>query len=270
MRYRGFVLAVAVVVAGNVVVLIGVARNRSGGPRALIELTERELLIPAVEEENTGLSLELRWESGAQRWPHRFEDGSGWFNRQKLQELGYDCRVDPADPAAEKHYQRALPIEAFVVLEFEGEAWRQWLAAPPEPPPTRFREPARPPDPERERLSHTRLFAVDVGRDASLLRQKYGDPRRFLITRGHVRLVRESTTGKSLAAYLRGAILEVFLQRINVPLEHRGALDDFRKEPSLAYFARSPLGSLEPRYTVTLAIGSRQEPWIVTVQPRPR
>jgi len=102
MKYRGVVLAVAVVVAGNVAVLIGVARNRSGGPRALIELSERELPIPSVEEENTGLSLELRWD---EPWPRRFEDGPGWFDRRKLEELGYDCGVDPADPAAEKHYQ---------------------------------------------------------------------------------------------------------------------------------------------------------------------
>ena len=273
-RYRSVFLAVAVVLAGNAVVLIGVARNRSGGPRALIELTERELLIPTVEEENSGLSLELRWDNRSRRWPHRFEDGPGWFDRRKLEELGYDCRVDPADPAADKHYQRALPIEAFIVLEYEGEAWQQWLAKPPEPPPPRFVEPQQPPDPQRESLSHTRLFAVDVGRDASLLRQKYGDPKRFLITPGHVQLIRESKrdeeSGKSVSTYLRGAISEVFVQRIHVPLEHRRALDTFRKESSLTYFQRSPLASLEPRYTVTLAIGARYEPWIVAVRPRQR
>ncbi len=273
MSYRGAFLAVAVVLAGNVVALIGVVRNRSGGLRASIELTERELRIPAVEEENTGLFLELRWESGARWWPHRFEDGPGWFDRRKLEELGYDCRLDPADPAAEKHYQRAMSIEAFVVLEYEGEAWRQWLAKPPEPPATRFREPAIPPDPERERLSHTRLFAVDVGRDASPLRQKYADPKRFLIVRGVVRLVREwRATQVSAAAgpYLRGAIAEVLIQRIHVPLEHRGALEAFRKESSLAYFGRSPLESLAPRFAVTVAIGSLYDPWIVAVQPRQR
>ena len=54
----GFILLVLI----NIIVLSGVAYNRSGDPAALIWLTERELKMSYRSyEENSGLSLCLDW-----------------------------------------------------------------------------------------------------------------------------------------------------------------------------------------------------------------
>ena len=42
MRKYGLIPAIALLVLVNIIVLAGVARNRSGAPEALVELTERE------------------------------------------------------------------------------------------------------------------------------------------------------------------------------------------------------------------------------------
>jgi hypothetical protein len=53
-----FLLGFFMIVATNIVVLSGVASNRSGNPESEVILTERELQLPyKIHEENSGLTL---------------------------------------------------------------------------------------------------------------------------------------------------------------------------------------------------------------------
>ena len=90
--------AVAVVLAANTWVLVGVALNRSGTPSAVVELTEREAHLVRMGEENTGLTVRLVWAGPAD-----------WLDRAKLEELGF------------KPAPWQWPKQAFVVLERQAE-----------------------------------------------------------------------------------------------------------------------------------------------------
>lgn len=96
----------------------------------------------------------------------------------------------------------------------------------------------------------TRLVAVDAGTDAAELRRRYPDATRFAIVHGTVHLSHERRKG---ASYLRGIITNIHVRRLNVPLPHRRVLEGV--QPGSA-----------ARYTVSLAFGSRQEPWITDVR----
>lgn len=232
MRGGGVAVALGVILAGNAGVLVRVAGNRSSGPQNIIELSERELPLAPLDEENTGLFLRLRWQNLPARFRHKFEEGPGWFDQAKLEEAGFDCRLPPADPAAETRYRHVAPREAWVVLEYRPES-----------------------------SDGAGLLPVDVGKDLSSLRSRYPEAKRFVIVRGVLGLVHERPRDPPAVrppapAYLRGAILQVFVHQIHVPLPHRRVFDALRKQPA-------------PRYTVTLAFGARQEPWIVDCRRRP-
>ena len=161
MKQRGLLLPIAVVMTANLVALVGVARNRAGRPEAQVELGERELRLAPLGEENTGLVLRLVASRPTFRQsPYGVieNDSSGWLDRSKLAELGFDTRMDPRDAAAQAHYRRVPPKEAFVALEHQ--------ANHPQP----------------------RLLAVDVARDPETLRRRYPDSQRFIVTRCLVRL----------------------------------------------------------------------------------
>jgi hypothetical protein len=111
MSLRGFVLPAALVLAADAWLLVGVARNRAGEPEAELELTERELHLVRLGDENTGVALGFEWEGPRFRPP--WEAAPTWFDEAKLRELGYD-------PGKRAH--RLLPKQAFVVFERTGGA----------------------------------------------------------------------------------------------------------------------------------------------------
>src|SRR5216683_3115227 len=81
MKHVALLAAGAVVIASNAVALIGVALNRSGVTQE-IDLTERELTIDKLGEDNSGVSLHLRFVNSVP------SDGPGWLGADKLAELG--------------------------------------------------------------------------------------------------------------------------------------------------------------------------------------
>src|SRR6202035_2098013 len=126
-RRLGLIAALALVVLANAVVLTGVARNRSGTD-ARVELTEREcpLVKSLKDDDDSGMALEL-----TAHWPNGLsEDGSPGIDRETLRALGFDVSMPLNSPRADGFYRRALPRDAFVVLEMEGPAWRQRRASP--------------------------------------------------------------------------------------------------------------------------------------------
>jgi len=110
---------------------------------------------------------------------------------------------------------------------------------------------------EEEYKSESRLFAIDAGLDAQLLREKYSDRSRFIITNG---MVRPSYNYGKENSEVYGIVTDISVNSIHVPLDKRIVFDVIlfhdkidSREPKL------------PRFTVELAYGSRYEPWILKV-----
>lgn len=243
MRRPGILLAAALVLAADALVLVKAAHNRSGSPVAVIELTERELRLVRPRRDSTALFMELAFEPARRRF--KFEDGPGWFNQAKLEELGYDCRLPLTDPSARAHY-RAMPNkEAFAVLEYNEAAWG---------------------DAAGDRSLWSRLLAVDAGSDLALLRKKYPDTRRFLIVPSVVRLSHEqkwdaNTRRLAPGAYLRGVVVGMEVSGISVPPSERRVLESLPQTTN-DYFTTPEARARGPRYSVVLYYGRNYEPWI--------
>jgi hypothetical protein len=283
---RLVLLGLLLIVATNAVVLAGVAWNRSGPSDAIVELTERELELPwasAASRENSGLHLQLRWRV-AERQPgagvadeavgdEALVDHDGayygsqipWLDAERLRALGFD--VDGAIDA-EAHRRHRVARPAWLVLELGGQPQAQALArAERRHAAATERTAALPDDREardrlaesvrqlaREREQSSRLFVIDVGTDADQLREAYADRSRYLILRGHVRLVGRG----DVASPLRGSIAAVDIDRIHVPLQFHGVF--------ASHFDDEGRG--DARHAVTLASGARREPWIVAAASR--
>lgn len=270
MRGRGWWIAGALVVFTNLLVLMGVARNRSGEPEAVLALTERELPVAHSHDEDSGMSLRL---------DHGSLWSLDWLDRPELEDLGFDCSAPPNAEEAEFHYGKQLPRDGFLVLEYDGEAWRRWLDEQYlEVEETARRVEAGNVEPsvldqkkrshETTRLTHSRLFPIDAGGDPVVLRERYPDRHRVLIVPAvfDIRVGRSgsSPTGGSGPSRVRGYVSQVLVREVHVSLGHAERLEHARAD-------RTPWGKanpfeepkrFEPRYTVTLKVGGLYEPWI--------
>jgi len=279
-RRSGLLAACALLLATNLVVLLGVGYNRSGEPEARLVLTERELRPGYVEKENTGLWLRLE-ATDVEPWK---VSGPGWFDQKKLEGLGFDCSVPVEKESAELFYEKALPRHVFAVLELDGDAWRTYIAAREQdllhPPPGRqesrsFEE--RQKSLEAERVGHSRLFVIDVGRDREELRRRYADREHFIVSGAVARLsLQRSWDDKTKTwkdARLEGYVSEILPSEIHVPLGMRKVLDDLRAQAKpdgsagwLDYSGYMTWLQGPPRYQVTLRYGRRLEPWIESIE----
>lgn len=265
MRTRTLLLTGGLVIATNAVALTGVFLNRTGEPDATIELTERELPVDWSRQEESGLSLRLETTTG---WWGPWDDSdelraSSWFDKPKLEQLGFDCSLPPGEPSAELRYGKARRHEAFIVLEYEGDAWRTRLEAM-----ERAVEKQDVSDRfllqqvELARQRKSRLVPIDVGMDPGALRAKYPDRSRNLIVRAVVGL-RYRPASETLPAAISGEILEVLNDEIYVPPAQRRVLEAILGGPQQP----APAPDAPPRYAVTLRFGSRYEPWLTSVAP---
>lgn len=290
MRRAGPVLALLLVALVDAVVLSGVAWNRHGEAESSLMLTERELPIGYTDKENTGMWLRIDLAGGSSRWLGT-EDDSGvrpaWSSPERLTELGFDCSVPVTDPRAEAFYDKALPLERYAVLEYDGESWRSWqgtkereiddLARKVERGEVKAQvlEAARD-GLESERLRGSRLFLVDVGRDPAELRRRYPDRSRHIVAGTIVRLwLRrpwDPRTERSGDLILEAFAPDLLVTEIHVPHHLRPLLETIRREDrARRENAMRPGGTVSysgsPRYAVTLKYGRRHEPWIADVRP---
>ena len=101
MKFVSLFAAAALVILANVFALVHAAINRSGHPDAEITLTERELNYFAGSDDS-GVALNLRWVDTSivpnAPAPPPDQQVSTLLNQAKLEELGFDCHVDPSDP----------------------------------------------------------------------------------------------------------------------------------------------------------------------------
>ncbi len=277
MKRMALVFTAALVILTNAVLLAFVALNRSGEPEATIELTERELRLTPGDSENTGVVLTLAWSSPfdlggrqAVRYP--------WFDRARLEAVGFDCRMPLDDPSAERFYQAQsmLSRPAFAVLEYDGESWKKELERELDQAERNRQAPggARVETPEaiKERADNaisrrSRLVVVDVGSNAGELRARYPDRTRFLVMRSFVSLVylSKSRAPNGEGPRLTGIVANILPETVYVPREMRAPGDVLSARPAPDEWPGALLKH-DPRYRVTLAFGHRLEPRVVKVQ----
>jgi hypothetical protein len=271
-----FLLGFLLLVATNIVVLAGVASNRSGEPESYVTLTERELRLPyQVYEENSGLALDLTWRALIEA--EDYGDYTSWrtpvwLNAEKLEALGFNTEVIPDSNDNDMDYDPALPKEVFIVLENNSALYRdvvKWAEKRAEEKTGIYK--LNPADKERlreyeqskeqltrEQISESRLFAIDAGLDPVILRNTYADKNRFIITKG---LIRAEYNGCENKAY--GYITELTVEDIHVPIKHRQVFDSIIEQDKTN---ENENDTHPPRFEVTLAYGNRFEPWIVSVK----
>jgi len=278
---RGHTLAAGVVLIAltNAIALGGVAYNRSGEPESVLKLTQRELSQPrgfGRDREDGEPQLSVRWrvlgvDPNLTLYPH-FHGTPEWLDEVKLASLGFDVSPPPAERRAAWRYDRQLPKEALVVLELDGPAYQKALERARE---RAAKEAAKraetgktgPGTPAQqaaeflmnEETTNSRLFAIDVGRDAQALRAKYPDRTRYAIVKGKVRLSYQNGRGKK--AQWTGSIEVIESARVNVPLEFRKAIESAPRS-----IPPAGVQGGGPAFEVTVAFGKRFEPWITAAR----
>jgi Domain of unknown function (DUF4824) len=279
MRRRRLFAAAALVAAVNTVVLLGVARNRSGGGPALT-LTERELPVTwrSPSGENSGVSLSFNcahWLPGGEsQWPF---SGRAWLVGEKLRDLGFDLDV-PLDPTeAGRFVQRQGSRRAFAVLKLGGKAWEDWLAsveaglAKAELDLASGKITAGSLEVARKNAADgrehgSRLFVVDAGRDADALRGAYPDRAQTFLLPAEVRLTIHCDIVASACPperrQVRG-VVTLLIDGVSVPHQLQAGLPSPAERRGRA---ESGLGHA-PRYEVALRVGSRHEPWVESTRP---
>jgi hypothetical protein len=282
---RGHTLAagVALIALTNAIALGGVAWNRSGEPESVLKLTQRELSQAhgfGPDREGGEPQLTVRWRvlgvDPDVTFYAYFHGALEWLDEAKLASLGFDVSPPPAARRAAWRYDRQLPKEALVVLELDGPAYQKALERARERAATEAAKAAetgksRPGTPaqqaadflKNEETTNSRLFAVDVGRDAQALRAKYPDRNSYAIVQGKVRPSYQSGRGKE--ARWTGYIEVIESARVNVPLEFRKAIESARIASQPA-----PAAQGAASFEVTVAFGKRFEPWIVAASAAAR
>jgi len=276
------VIGAVIVLILDAILLAAAAWNRSGAPEAQLELTERELSLPEyIARDDTGLFLTITLNWGINR------DEPSWFDRAKMEEIGFDAHVDPADPKAAEFYGFAAARPAFVVLEYEGEAWRRALAdidrrlAELQPDSARGGTGQERAAEEERRLRASRvagshLVPVDAGLDPARLRQRYPDRSRFVIVEGIIspRFVKPENGPPHFGA----PFVALMVAQVHVPQALRPLLAPYTPKilPREARLAEAGHGEAihgihgrtgPPRYSAVVAFGRRLEPWLVDVRP---
>jgi hypothetical protein len=207
-----------------------------------------------------------------------------WLDRAKLRELGFAVDLDPADPASADYYSWKLPREVYVAFEFDGAAFRDWLAEQ-EQRVEKLREDVAKSLKSREDLAdaeallaldrtmRSRLFPVDAGRDPVELARRRTDCGRCIVLPAIMAVRRVEP--RDQPPELRGVITALSVDSVHVPLRLHPRLETFlprqtqaeaearaRQQPRMEWPTPSP-----PRYRVVVAFGRRFEAWLVDVAP---
>lgn len=266
-----FILGIVILLATNVVVLAGVASNRSGDPEATVLLSHRELTVPyRSHRENSGFSLRLNWRTLKQDREGGYYYGwrtPAWLDKEKLEALGFEA----ADlyPSNQKYaYKRPLPKKVFLVLEFDGPAHERSLEMArqklekvrnrlPEPGAEKKHQDAvknARKKVEAEQSTESRLFAIDAGLDPDALRKQYDNRTRYIVAPGIVKAGYRYNDKKN-EPY--GYIQKLGVEQVHVPLKFKQQVEDA--------VAKKGTAPIKTAHTIELAWGRRFEPWIRSV-----
>jgi len=273
------IAGLAIILLTNVVALGGVAYNRSGEPDALVQLTERELHITyqyGLERDSTGLSLKINCRVETTQPDYGYGNSNCWadpiwLDKAKLIELGFEFK--PYDKnKSYRHYERVLPRDVYLVLEYDGEVHQRVLQRAEQhladEQALKINNPENPEFEERvkratemqqaEQNYNSRLFAIDAGVDKEALRNTYPEKDRYIFVKASIKPAWRFNNNQRIWT---GRISDMLIEQINVPLEYRAVFRPIEKKGS-----RRNRDTDGPRYAVEVAFGKRAEPWIVGVE----
>jgi len=277
------IMAIALLLLTNVVVLAGVAYNRSGDPDSSLLLTERELLLPYSSysrQENSGLALGLRWnvirtdmfDKNYRRYALSSYGNPIWLTEQKQRELGVDVDNIKKNKEYENYqYKKINSEEIIVVLEYDGESFKKAIKDAENDFKKEQQKISKNTDNKvlkkqvktyeqslaELKNSESRLIAIDAGLDLQTLRAKYKDRSKYLMLRAELSPYWENTK-------LLASINQIFISSVHVPLPYSKKINEIVRfgQKNNQYIARAK----KPRYQIELKVGKRLEPWIDRVK----
>ncbi len=277
-RSRTWLTGAALILATNVVVLGGVAYNRSSEPDSVLKLTQRELTLPyawSLTKENSGLGLHIMWrvvEQEADRPGISMVSHYGigatpyWLNEAKLNGLGID--VSRLKHTIDDKPRRTLipSKEVFLVLELDGSEYQKVLEqvrshtaaaqnrlhGSPEDKELQQRAKVANEALKMEERENSRLVVVDAGLERDGLRTTYPDRTRYAIVRGRV----QPKAGPEPTDTPNGRVVGLSVTDINVPASLRPVIGDARP------LRTKGTENTPSPYDVTVSYGRRLEPWI--------
>ena len=206
------IIAALLLILTNVIVLVGVAYNRSGEVEASLWLTERELAIRDYSynnKENSGLALMIDWNvistnsfrKNARKYSLYRGGSPDWLDENKLKQLAVDVdRLREYYQASDYGQDKILSIEVIYVLEYDGVSYqtvlteaenetkqlREKLNNNPGNEDLSERLESREDWLKKLQISESRLIVIDAGLDAHVLREKYRDESKFLLLEGEL------------------------------------------------------------------------------------
>jgi hypothetical protein len=261
MKRLSLIASAAVIVLANLLALLHAQRNRTGSTEADLTLTQRELrYYNGSAPDDSGVSLNLQWTDPNAYFFSDKENPAAWLDETKLRSLGFACSVSAASPDAGNYYQRQRPRRVFVVLEYDGPAWRAW-AERYERARVNRRAGVQPGDSTDEALDFSRLVAIDADVNPLKLRARYPDRQTVLVAPAVVSITWLPADSGTKLNPKRSARLTGSMQipsSIHVP---RPFSDEFR------HLTKNPnrTSDHEPVYRVHLRYGALLEPWVVGV-----
>lgn len=258
----------------NIIVLAGVAYNRSGEPIASLKLTERELALPyrsRKSTENSGLALRLKWNivppepytSTYDRYNLHYYGNPNWLTKEKLTALGINVNDNkPYENDSSSGYGKSKTEELIIVFEYNGESYTSSVKKAEED--IKYYRNSAKVNADDEKLAkklvrhetslnklkntQSRLIAIDAGRDIETLKQKYNDSSKYLFLRGEIK--RNWKKGKFTAR-----IKQIFNDRVHV------ALPESEMFSGMERLKQNDIEE-KPRYEVELLLGERLEVWV--------
>ena len=260
-----FTLAFILLLGTNAVVLTGAYLNKTMEVTSHAVLTQRELQIPyASKKENNEVSLRIVYRTPKESL---YNKAPSWLNASKLAELGFNTDIH----LSSKNHKSTPQKEVFLVLEYDGEAYQKSLilaeenleqkevlynANKDEKRVKRNYEDAQR-HLNRERVSESRLFAVDAGLEYKKLRQTYFDKTKYIIVKGLVNIDYQYMIADKQYGYIQ----QLNIQRIHLPYEFKHVLKDVTTGNYLNHRVDNA-----SKYKVEVKYGSRYEPWISSVE----
>jgi hypothetical protein len=272
------VAAAVLLLAVNGWVLLGVARNRLGDPDATLTLSERELVIRrSTELENSSVEAVLQvnqWQPGMS-YERRYE-WAAWLPPQRMAELGFDLAMPTDLKEAHRLARRQSARRGWAVIQLGGDRWDPWAGAIQAAAAELDRKiSAEPKEPwlkeQRRQLEHelragTRLFMIDAGADAAVLRAAYPDRAAVLILPAEIHFDLSVDKDATVCVPQRcrpvGRV-SLLTGELQVP-RHLQAL--LPPEPPPSQVARDD-DLHRPHFTAVVRSGARREAWLESVQP---
>ncbi|MBI3188749.1 MAG: DUF4824 family protein [Gammaproteobacteria bacterium] len=273
------ITAIALLLLTNVVVLAGIAYNRSGEPLASVLLTERELSLPVYYahnfDEDSSTSLHLEWSlldsDDDPEFLYTRYVTPGWLNHAKLIELGIDLeKLKKDDNSYTYTYNDAAhTADVILVLEYNGETYQTALTQTEHKVVQLQKKISNKQDKgdysddldryknqlDQLKTTHSRLYVIDAGLNQNILAQKYADKNKYLLARGEIGV---DWQDKKIVGHIR----HLYISDIHVPLPYSRRITDLTQDKK----NNSNSIPVSPRYAVQLNIGQRMEPWIEAVK----